>query len=80
MIGRISVAPEKGTGTRRISCSKVAGLGQRTEDVSLGATWVHKKNLWGSQRLSMLIRNSTTTTKPAMSITLRQQKTEQMRQ
>ena len=68
MIGRMSVAPEKGTGARRISCSKVAGVGQRTEDVSPEAAWVHERNSWGSQRLSMLIRKSTTTTKPAISI------------
>lgn len=69
VIGRMSVAPEKGIGASRILRSQVAAVGQRTEDVSPEEAWVHKKNPCGSQRLSTLIRKSTTITKPAISIT-----------
>lgn len=54
MTGRMSVAPERGTGVSRISCLKVAGVGPRMEDGHLEAVWVHEK------RLSVPNRRSTT--------------------
>lgn len=55
VIGRMSVAPEKGTGVSRISCPRVAGVGQRMEDALLEAVWVHEKRLRVPSRRSITI-------------------------
>lgn len=67
-IGSVSVAPEKGAS--RISCPKVAGVSQGTEDLcpqaSCSMDAQEEPVGWGSWRLRVLVRNGTAT-KPVIS-------------